>query len=266
MTSETPTIMRRTIISPAEVLERRRAGLPATVGNELELRVATVSWADQDIELRADGDGLSFRGYAAVFDSWSENLGGFREKIRPGAFARSLREKRTLKMFLNHNEDIVLASTRKGQGTLRLTEDERGLLAEAELPDNEWGRPVRDAIRRRDIDSMSFGFEGVKDSWDKLDEDTAERELIELRLWEVSPVTGWPAYTATNAAVRAIAEEIGTEPDELAAAFAVLRTDEKLTTEQHSLLIRALNARYDEPVIAKSLAGWQARFAAKGLT
>lgn len=216
-----------------------------------EVRVAVETWPLEDVEVRADGNGLSFRGYAAVFNSWSEDLGGFRERIRPGAFSKSLREKRAIKMFLNHNSDVVLASTRKA--SLTLAEDERGLLAEATLPDNEWGRPVADAVRRGDIDSMSFGFQTVKDSWDfKSDpKDLAERELVEVRLFEVSPVTGWPAYPKTSASVRELAEAIEAEPDELAAAFAVLRAeDQRLTREQASLLTKLINARSDARVAA----------------
>jgi len=206
-----------------------------------EVRVAVEAWPLEDVEIRAEGDGLSFRGYAAVFNSKSEDLGGFRETIRPGAFSKSLSEKRAIKMFLNHNSDIVLASTRKS--SLTLTQDERGLLAEASLPDNEWGRPVADAIRRGDIDSMSFGFQTVKDSWN---EDLSHRELVEVRLFEVSPVTAWPAYPATSTSVRELAESIEAEPDALAEAFAVLRDGEaRLTTEQHRILLDAINSKYD---------------------
>jgi uncharacterized protein len=209
-----------------------------------EVRIASETWPLEDIEIRTDGDGLSFRGYAAVFNSKSEDLGGFRETIRPGAFTKSLGEKRAVKMFLNHNSDIVLGSTRKG--SLALSQDERGLLAEATLPDNEWGRPVADAIRRGDIDSMSFGFQTIKDSWS---EDLTSRELIEARLFEVSPVTAWPAYPATSASVRELAAVIEAEVDDLAAAFAILRDAEaRLTPEQASLLTQLINARSERPV------------------
>lgn len=220
-----------------------------------EVRVTVDTWPMADMEIRAEGDGLTFRGYAAVFDSPSEPL-PFVERIRPGAFTKSLSEKRAIKMFHNHNSDIVLASSRAK--TLTLTEDKRGLLAEAKLPDNYWGHYVRDAVQRGDIDSMSFGFQTVKDSWS---DDLAERELIEARLYEVSDVSGWPAYPATSASVRELAESLDTEPDSLVAAFAVLRSgDTSLTPEQHELLIRAINAKYDLPVtpprLAERMAKW----------
>ena len=221
-----------------------------------EVRVAVDTWPLADMEIRAEGDGLTFRGYAAVFNSDSEPL-PFVERIRPGAFRKSLGEKRSIKMFHNHNSDIVLASTKAR--TLVLSEDERGLLAEATLPDNYWGHYVRDAVKRGDIESMSFGFQTVQDSWSK---DGNERELIEARLFEVSDVSGWPAYPATSASVREMAEAIDTEPDDLAAAFGVLReADAKLTPAQHELLIRAINTKYDLPVVPPRLAAERARWA-----
>lgn len=226
-----------------------------------EVRVAVESWPQADLDLRVEesGNGLTFRGYAAVFNELSEDLGGFRERIVPGAFAKTLREKRAIKMFLNHNSDIVLASTHRG--TLRLTEDERGLLAEADLPDNEWGRPVADAVRRGDINSMSFGFQSIRNGVSKDEDDVVEQR--EVRLWEVSPVTAWPAYPQTSASVRELAEAIEAEPDELAAAFAVLRdTDARLTPEQHDLLLRSINSKYELPVVpprrAERAAFWDA--------
>jgi uncharacterized protein len=209
-----------------------------------EVRVATETWPLEDVEVRAEGDGMTFRGYAAVFNSWSEDLGGFRERIRPGAFDKSMAQKRAIKMFHNHNSDIVLASTRAK--TLTLTSDERGLVAEAQLPDNYWGIYVRDAVKRGDIDSMSFGFQAIADEWSK---DFTERELSEIRLFEVSDVSGWPAYPATSASVRELAEEVSVEPDVLADAFKALREPEVMLTEdQHRLLVELVNKRFPTPV------------------
>ena len=224
-----------------------------------EVRVAVDTWPLADMEIRADGDGMTFRGYAAVFDSWSEDLGGFRETIAPGAFARTLKRDRNLRMFLNHNTDSLLATTRAK--TLTLTEDDKGLLAEARLPDTSLGRDTAELLRRGDIDSMSFGFQ-VDPKNQRWSEDGTERTLNEIRLFEVSPVTGWPAYPATSASVRELAEAIDTEPDDLAAAFAVLRTtNATLTPAQHELLLRAINTKYDLPVVPPLLAAARAAWA-----
>jgi len=229
----------RAAVAPGDILARAQTGQPTT--GLPEGRVALDLWGD--VEIRAEGDGMSFRGYAAVFNSKSEDLGGFRETIRPGAFSRSLTEKRAIKMFLNHNTDIVLGSTRSN---VTLTEDDRGLLAEAKLPDTTAGRDTAQLVSDGIIDSMSFGFQTIKDSWS---EDLTSRELVEVRLFEVSPVTGWPAYPKTSASVRELAEAIGESADELAEAFTVLRSeDRRLTPDQASLLVRLINARSDRAV------------------
>ena len=210
-----------------------------------EVRVAVETWPLEDVEVRADGDGMTFSGYAAVFGSKSEDLGGFRESIRPGAFAKSLGEKRAIKMFWNHNTDIPLGSTRSG---LTLTEDSKGLLAVGRLPDTTAGRDMALLVREKIVDSMSFGFQTIKDNWS---DDYASRELIECRLFEVSPVTGWPAYPTTSASVRDLATIVDAEPDDLAEAFRVLREqDARLTRAQASLLTSLINARSNAPVRA----------------
>lgn len=208
-----------------------------------EFRVSTDTWPGEDITLRAEGDGMTFSGYAAVFNSRSEDLGGFTETILPGAFDKTLGQSRAVKMFWNHNSDIPLGSTR---ANLTLKPDERGLLATAKLPETTAGRDMATLVHDGIVDSMSFGFQTVRDSWS---EDGTQRELHAVRLFEVSPVTGWPAYAATSASVRDLAEQIGEDPDELALAFGVLReSDTSLTDEQHRLLVTLINARFGKPV------------------
>ena len=230
-----------------------------------EYRVASDVWPDTDFEIRATTDGLNFRGYAAVFDSESEDLGGFRETMAPGSFTKTLAErgrskKSPIKMFLNHDWNVVLASTYGKTPTLRLEEDERGLLVDADLPDNEWGRPVRDAVVRGDISSMSFGFNVTKDEYN---EDRTQRRVTEVKLWEVSPVTAWPAYPATSASVRRLAELAGADDDELEDAVRVLFSEDQLDEAQHELLLRAVNARSTAPVIRQDTADLYARLMAK---
>lgn len=208
-----------------------------------EFRVAVDTWPGEEISLRSEGDGMTFSGYAAVFNSRSDDLGGFTETIAPTAFDKSLSQKRAIRMFWNHNTDIPLGSTKTN---LALAKDERGLLATARLPDTTAGHDMAELVRSGIVDSMSFGFQTVRDAWS---EDLTQRELIEARLFEVSPVTGWPAYPKTTASVRELAEVIDAAPDALAEAFAVLREqDAKLTPEQAALLTSLINARSDRVV------------------
>ena len=149
-----------------------------------------------------DGSGaLRFEGYAALFNSWSQDLGGFREQIAPGAFTKSLPAD-DVRALLNHDKNYVLGRNRSG--TLVLTEDERGLRFEVSAPDTQWARDLAESVKRGDIDQCSFGFQAVRDDWRTAD-GIDERTLIEVRLFDVSIVT-YPAYLDTSANVRSCAE------------------------------------------------------------
>lgn len=149
-------------------------------------------------ELRMDGEGR-IEGYAAVFDSLSLDLGGFREKIRPGSFRKTLTEADVRGLF-NHEPNFVLGRNRAG--TLELSEDSRGLHFRATPPAATWVADLRLSIERGDIDQGSFSFDTIRDEWTNGPEGR-ERELIEVRLYDVSVVT-YPAYPQTNVAVRSM--------------------------------------------------------------
>ena len=218
-----------------------------------ERRFAIDGWQAADFQLRASNDGMTFEGYAAVFDTDSDGpIPGFGvERIAPTAFDKSLSEPRNIKMFLNHNSDLVLGSTKSG--TLRLSKDDIGLRVQADLPDTSTGRDLSTLIKRGDVEAMSFGFTPVKfqPRTDGID------GIIhtEVRLWEVSPVTSWPAYAATSAFVRHLAELADVDPEPLGEALQILagESDEMLTEEQRGLLLTAINARTDSPLVAAEL-------------
>lgn len=194
-----------------------------------------------DMEFRAENDGMTFRGYAAKFNAKSEPL-PFTEIIAPGAFTRTLRSRNEIKAFVNHDTNMVIGSTRAG--TLRLTQDDRGLLAEIDLPDTTYGRDLAVSVKRGDVSGMSFGFFVPKggDSWN---EDFTVRTLTEIALTEVSPVTGFPAYRQTTAAVRALPRlAVRAEQDIMALeeALATLEAGNPLTPEQGKLLSDTIEA------------------------
>ena len=201
-----------------------------------------------DFELREGptGDGMSFTGYAAVFNSDSEPL-PFIERIAQGAFKKSLKSRMPIKMYMNHDSSMLLASTRSK--TLRLQEDSKGLLVEADLPDTTVGRDLSVLMKRGDVDSMSFGF-SVPSGGDKWSDDGMSRELRQVRLHEVSVVTGFPAYTATSASVRSLdilAERTGVDADKLAEAITVLEAGGTLSDESADLLSGAVSKLRAEP-------------------
>jgi HK97 family phage prohead protease len=206
-----------------------------------------------DFEIRVDeaqSDGMRFSGYAAVFNSDSEPL-PFTERILPGAFKRSLKSRNEVKLFKNHNMDEVLASTRSK--TLTLTEDSKGLLAEAVLPDTSAGRDLAVLMKRGDVHAMSFGF-SVPAKGDKWNSDGTVRELREIRLHEVSIVTGFPAYEATTASVRSLdmlATRTNVDADKLSDVMLKLEAGETLPNDEADLLLEVVNKLKEnqEPVI-----------------
>lgn len=151
-------------------------------------------------EVRAspDENTLRFEGYAARFDNWSEDLGGFREKIAPGAFKNAI-QRDDVRALYNHNSNYVLG--RNTSGTLRLYEDELGLRFEVDAPNASWARDLRESVKRGDVSQCSFSFETVSDEWSRSNGELDERTLKEVRLSDVSIVT-YPAYEATSVSAR----------------------------------------------------------------
>ncbi|HEG43235.1 MAG TPA: HK97 family phage prohead protease [Phycisphaerales bacterium] len=163
----------------------------------VERRVLVV----EDIELRvADGDDAKIAGYAAKFGKWSEDLGGFREKIRIGAFDAVMDD--DVRALKNHDPNLLLGRTKSG--TLRLTANKTGLRFEVDMPDTNVGRDTVEEIRRGDISGCSFGFIVDVDEWRYLQDDIVERTIISFRkLFDVGPVT-YPAYPDTSVAARSL--------------------------------------------------------------
>jgi uncharacterized protein len=210
---------------------------------QVETRRVTV----QEFELRAGEAGsMSFRGYAAVYNSPSEPL-PFTETIAPGAFDKTLRSRNNVKMYLNHDSTLVLASTRAK--TMKLTSDSKGLLVESDLPDTSYARDLAVLMERGDVDSMSFGF-SVPSGGDRWGSDGMTRELKQIRLHEVSVVTGFPAYSATSAALRSLdmlADATGLDANKLAEALTMLENGKPLSTDHADLLAETVNKLRGEP-------------------
>jgi uncharacterized protein len=193
-----------------------------------------------DFEIRSEGDGMTFTGYASVFNSPSEDLGGFIEYVAPGAFKRSLQSRNEVKLLWNHDSGEPLASLRGG--TMQLVEDEVGLRVTAKLPNTTRGRDIAELLRTKVIDSMSFGFNVIKDSWSR---DGQTRTLESVRLFEAS-IVSFPAYAATTATVRS-APSINA--DELADALLRLESGEELDDKSAELITDVVNKLKAQPEI-----------------
>jgi HK97 family phage prohead protease len=214
-----------------------------TVTGEAKLKLETRILDVDTFEVREDSDGMHLEGYAAVFNSRSENLGGFTETIQPGAFRSSLRSRNDIKLLWNHDSGAVLGSTRAG--TLSLTEDERGLRVSATLPNTTYGRDASELIRRGDVTAFSFGFSLPTRGGDSWSDDGTERVLKSVRLHEVSLVA-FPAYpgTAGSATVRGLdrlAKRANVDADALADALLKLEQGEEITPDDRAIVDRVLD-------------------------
>lgn len=226
-------------IDPTQVAVLARRGERVTKGIERRQIV-------RDLEIRQEGDGMTLRGYAAVFDSPSQPL-PFTEIIAQGAFRDSLNSRNDVKLLWNHDTGTVLGSTRAG--TLKLSEDAKGLLVEAQLPMTQAGKDAAILIQRGDVNAFSFGFRvpANGDEWPSAD----QRILKRVNVHEVSLVA-FPAYTATEgtASVRAmteladkiarLAEIRGVSAEELTDALLALESGDELTERQGELLTDTL--------------------------
>lgn len=154
-------------------------------------------------ELRATAGGR-LEGYAAVWDSESQDLGGFVETVRRGAFTRSLAHPDNITALYDHDRRAILG--RVGAGTLRLAEDGRGLHFDVQLPPTSVGKDLAVLVERGDVRGASFAFKVPKggDRWD-FSGPVARRELLDVDLLEIT-ITAQPAYLDTTVAKRTLRE------------------------------------------------------------
>jgi len=154
---------------------------------------------------RLEQEGSKLVGYAAVYaPAMSEDLGGFREKISPGAFDKSLESNADIRALWDHNTSQPLARTTNG--SLKVSSDKRGLRVEIDLPEGvSYADDLRQLVRSGVVNQMSFGFlvPPGGDTWDKDEDGNALRTLNSIDLHEVS-VVSIPAYPDTTVALRGL--------------------------------------------------------------
>lgn len=137
----------------------------------------------------AEYEGETIRGYAAVYNSDSEWMGGFYEQIATGAFDDVMDN--DTRAYFNHDENLLLG--RVSSGTLRLSSDERGLYYEVDLPNTSYAKDLVELMKRGDVNQSSFAFLIESDRWEERDGKTYRIIEKVSRLLDVSPVAQ-PAY------------------------------------------------------------------------
>ena len=183
----------------------------------------------EELRLEGEGDSRSLSWFPAVFDSLSEDLGGFREVIKPRAFTKTVQEQ-DIRALWNHDPNYVLGRNKaQPTPTLDLHVNRHGLRASVTPPDTQWARDLMVSIDRGDVNAGSFGFQVLKDNW-RQDHDSGEviRELQEVRLFDVSVVT-YPAYPATEGvALRSALRGTGVELDDIVKPLLLMRAGQTL--------------------------------------
>ena len=141
-------------------------------------------------------DGTEFvSGYGAVFNSKSENLGGFYEFISPSAITQETIDKSDIRALINHDQNLVLA--RSTSGTLKVEVDEKGMRYSFDIPQTSYGKDLAINMKNGNISQSSFAFTIATngDNWSTDEEGNDIRTITKIdRLYDVSPGV-YPAYS-----------------------------------------------------------------------
>lgn len=172
------------------------------------------------VEYRAeDAKPGKLGGYALKFNRYSQNLGGFVEKIAPGALSKTLADGGDVLARYQHEDNYLLGRT--SAGTLRLSVDDNGLLYEVDLPDTSYARDLAALAARGDVRHSSFAFRIAPggEEWSLTEQGFPLRTITELMLADVAPVVQ-PAYLDTSSGLRSLAESRNLDFDAVQAAAA----------------------------------------------
>lgn len=185
------------------------------------------------VEVREFEGKPAIEGYASVFNQLSEDLGGWREIIKPGAFRDVLMN--DVRALWQHDPRYVLG--RRKNGTLSLWEDDYGLRYRAIPPNAQWARDVLETIQRGDVDQSSFAFLVTTGAQWMIEKDGTVIRQISLfaDFWDVGPVT-FPAYPATTADVRSKIDELRAQLDKTAEQAAELTVRARQNAERQRVL------------------------------
>ena len=178
---------------------------------EAEVRKSSVVKEQREFRMEnAEQNGNTIRGYAAIYNSDSEWMGGFYEQIETGAFDDVLDN--DVRAYFNHDENLLLG--RVSSGTLRISTDKRGLFYEVDLPNTTYANDLVELMKRGDVNQSSFAFLIEKDRWEQRGGTTYRIIEKVSRLLDVSPVAQ-PAYPDATSELK---RDLETKPKEDAKA------------------------------------------------
>ena len=188
---------------------------------DAEVRKSSVVKEQREFRMeQAEQNGNTIRGYAAVYNSDSEWMGGFYEQIETGAFDDVLEN--DVRAYFNHDENLLLG--RVSSGTLRISTDKRGLFYEVDLPNTTYANDLVELMKRGDVNQSSFAFLIEKDRWEQRGGTTYRIIEKVSRLLDVSPVSQ-PAYPDATSELK---RDLETEAKEEAKAASVENTESEV--------------------------------------
>jgi len=199
---------------------------------DAEVRKSSVVREQREFRMEsAEFEGNTIRGYAAVYNSDSEWMGGFYEQIEAGAFDGVMDN--DVRAYLNHDENLLLG--RVSSGTLRIGTDKRGLFYEVDLPNTTYANDLVELMKRGDINQSSFAFLIGEDRWEQRDGKTYRIISKVSRLLDVSPVAQ-PAYPDATSELKTRDLETETKEETKAAAVEDTASEVVETKEEDSNL------------------------------
>lgn len=201
----------------------------------------TRSWGDHPLfvaRAAEEEDGIRISGYGSVFGRWY-NVYGFKERVAPGAFTKTLQEHPDIRGMFNHDPNFLLGRTKSG--TMEVYEDRKGLkydiLADKEDPQ---AQSVARKIARGDVDGSSMAFFVHDDDWEEnKDGSPKTRTITEIELIETGPVT-MPASPATTAKIQRALEESGIDYEAINGLVVKSRGGFRLSAADDDLLDRTI--------------------------
>jgi len=199
---------------------------------DAEVRKSSVVKEQREFRMEnAEYEGNTIRGYAAVYNSDSEWMGGFYEQIEAGAFDSVLDN--DVRAYFNHDENLLLG--RVSSGTLRISTDKRGLFYEVDLPNTTYANDLVELMKRGDVNQSSFAFLIEKDRWEQRDGITYRIIEKVSRLLDVSPVAQ-PAYPDATSELKTRDLETETKEETQSAAVEDTASEKAESKEDDSNL------------------------------
>ena len=163
----------------------------------MEKRIINI---ETSLETRQEEDGKETDvvvGYGSIFNSRSNDLGGFYEYIAEGAITDDVINSSDVRALINHNMDKILARSVNGNGTLKLNTDSKGMRYEFEIPSTTYGNDLKINMQNGNLNQSSFAFTLADngDEWSTDDDGNNIRTITKIdKLFDISIVT-YPAYS-----------------------------------------------------------------------